>query len=191
MRKRNSSDRFPWQGWPSLAELEPMFLGPDPQNLSYWRDSDEWALHVEGLYGTYGLPEADQLTVHLTMTGTPDFGVMLYYQKWDGRIRQRLDCYSKGDMSRVREWLRTLQVDLRPIGLFIPYTQAWKAVKEFMERHGELPTGIEWVDAEDLPPNTFRFPGFFKLGPEPRVLRDEDINDQPPDDTDPFESLRR
>ncbi|MGP9811875.1 hypothetical protein ACTZWT_10220 [Rhodopseudomonas sp. NSM] len=190
MRKRTSSDRFPWDGWPSLTELEPLFLAPDDQRWPYWKGYDEWALYIEGLDGTDGLPDVDQGKVYLTMTGTPDFGVMLSYEKWDGRTMQSQDCFSKGDMSRIREWLRTLHDDLRPIGLFIPYAQAWPAVKEFMERDGELPTSIEWVDAEALPPNTFRFPGFFRPGPEPRVLREEDINDESPDGSDPFKSLR-
>ncbi len=184
-------DRWIRADWPRLSELEPFFLAPKGKEWSYRGGNDEWGLDISGLFGTARLPETDQVTAHLTMIGTPDFGVFLHYRLWDGRTKQPRDCYSKGDMSRIREWLRTLQDDLRPIGLFIPYAQAWLAVKEFMERDGELPTSIEWVDAEDLPPNTFRFPGFFKPGPEPRVLRDEDINDQPPEDPDVFKAWRR
>ncbi|MFT4275909.1 MAG: hypothetical protein QM576_06075 [Rhodopseudomonas sp.] len=176
--------------WPPPSELEPYFLAP---NANPWSrvvgGNDEWGLDVVGLNGTDDKSEVDQVNVHLTMVGTPDFGVFLHYSKWDGRIKQSQDLFSKGDMSRIREWLRTLQGDLRPIGLFIPYAKAWPAVKEFMERDGELPTSIEWIDGKDLPPNTFRFPGFFKPGPEPRVLRDEDINEQPAGDG--FGFLRR
>jgi hypothetical protein len=35
---------------------------------------------------------------------------------------------------------------------------AWKAVKEFIEREAALPTNIEWIAAQDLPPNTFPGP---------------------------------
>jgi hypothetical protein len=45
-----------------------------------------------------------------------------------------------------------------PIGLFIPFAEAWKAVKEFIETEGELPKSIEWVRNRDLPPNTFPDP---------------------------------
>ena len=190
VRKRIYFQDLEPDGWPEPGELAPYFLAPaknpwapDPHG------NDEFGLEISGLDGTDGQPGIDQVTARLTMVGTPDFGVFLYYRKWDGRTRQPLDCYSKGDMSRIKEWLRTLQGDLRPVGLFIPYAHAWPAVKEFMERDGELPTSIEWVDGKDLPPNTFRFPGFFKPGPEPRVLRDEDINEQPPGDG--FGYLRR
>ena len=191
VRKRINFQEMVSPGWPSPKALEPFFLTPatHPWTPGH-RGSDEYALEADGLYGTADRAERDRVVVHLTMIGTPDFGVFLHYSKWDGRVRKAQNFFSKGDMRRIREWLRTLQDDLRPIGLFIPYAQAWKAVKEFMERDGELPTSIEWVDAEDLPPNTFRFPGFFKPGPEPRVLRDEDINDVPPDGTDPFKALR-
>jgi hypothetical protein len=69
---------------------------------------------------------------------------------------------SKGDLSRLRELAFSLQGSPLPVGLFISYEKAWQAVKEFMERDGALPTSIEWVRNEDLPPNTF---------PDPAELR--------------------
>ena len=45
-----------------------------------------------------------------------------------------------------------------PVGLFIPFAEAWKAVKEFMETEGQLPTSIEWIKGEDLPEGTFPDP---------------------------------
>lgn len=192
VRRRINFQDMVSDGWPSPKALEPFFLAPATYPwVQESRGSDEYALEADGLYGTVDRAERDRVVAHLTMIATLDFGVFLHYSKWDGRTEQSQDCFSKGDMRRLREWIRTRQRDLRPIGLFIPYAQAWKPVKEFMERDGELPTSIAWVDAEDLPPNTFRFPGFFRPGPEPRVLRDEDINDEPPDGTDPFRSLRR
>ncbi len=45
-----------------------------------------------------------------------------------------------------------------PVGLFIPYATAWKAVKEFIETDGKLPKNIEWIANRDLPENTFPDP---------------------------------
>ena len=46
-----------------------------------------------------------------------------------------------------------------PVGLYVPYEIGWKAVKEFIDTNGALPTSIEWVaDDRDLPPNTFPDP---------------------------------
>jgi hypothetical protein len=53
-----------------------------------------------------------------------------------------------------------LQGDPYSLGLFIPFEQAFNAVKEFIESDGELPTGIGWVSGKDLPPfPTQRLPG--------------------------------
>jgi hypothetical protein len=41
------------------------------------------------------------------------------------------------------------------IGLFVPFESAWRAVKDFIESDGELPTSIEWIASRDLPPGTF------------------------------------
>lgn len=64
----------------------------------------------------------------------------------------------QGDLGRLREWVRTLQDDLRSVGLFIPFEEAWKAVKEFIENEGALPKSIAWIADRDLPPGTFPEP---------------------------------
>jgi hypothetical protein len=48
--------------------------------------------------------------------------------------------------------------DIMPIGLFIPFENAWTAVKEFMERDGAFPESIAWVAANDLPDDAFPDP---------------------------------
>jgi hypothetical protein len=51
-----------------------------------------------------------------------------------------------------------------PLGLFIPFEQALKAITEFIQTNGALPKSIEWIAAADLPEGSF---------PEPKVtLRD-------------------
>jgi hypothetical protein len=45
-----------------------------------------------------------------------------------------------------------------PVGLFIPFRTAWKAVREFIETDGELPKSIEWVADRDIPPEAFPDP---------------------------------
>jgi hypothetical protein len=42
-----------------------------------------------------------------------------------------------------------------PVGFFVPFEVAWKAVKEFLETDGRLPEGIEWAAHNELPPNAF------------------------------------
>ena len=69
-------------------------------------------------------------------------------------------------MSRLKEWVRNLHNDPLPIGLFIPFKNAWLAVKEFIETDGALPKSIEWVANKDLPAGTFPDPGSPHLTPD-------------------------
>jgi hypothetical protein len=153
-------DDFDSNGWPPPSALEPFFLAPKGKEWSYRGGNDNWGLDIKGLYGTADKPSVEAVNAGLSMTGNPRLGVFLHYRKWDGRIRQSQTYVSKGDLRRLGDYVRTRQQDLLPVGLFIPFAKAWRAVKEFMETDGELPKGIAWVDSRDLPPNTFPIPGF-------------------------------
>jgi hypothetical protein len=98
---------------------------------------------VEGLEGTEHLPKwKGRLDIELDIIGNAEHGVLLFH-----RIvgRTGTGYYSIADRGKLREWLETKHGDLRPIGLFIPFEAAWKAVKEFMETDGELPRSIPWI----------------------------------------------
>jgi len=154
MKKRIYFDVFDGPGWPTPTELKPYFLGSSGRHSSFESDNDCWGLTVEGAEGTDQLPEGKgRIDIHLTMLGNVDHGGLLYYRKWGGGYRDTF--YSKGDLTRLREWVETKDGDLMPVGLFIPPAIAWKAVKEFMDREGELPNGIEWVVDSDIPAEAF------------------------------------
>jgi hypothetical protein len=69
--------------------------------------------------------------------------------------RHKENFVSKGDLTRLGEIVRALHGTRLPVGLFIPFERAWMAVKEFIETDGRLPSSIEWIANNDLPPNTF------------------------------------
>jgi hypothetical protein len=75
--------------------------------------------------------------------------------RWDGRHQKQQGFDSRGDLTRLGEFVRTLHDDRLSVGLFIPFEQAWNAVKEFIETDGALPTCIAWIASRDLPPETF------------------------------------
>lgn len=112
---------------------------------------------IEGVEDTEDLePYKDRVDIHLLMWGHPDLGVLVMWEKWGGGPSETFT--SKGDMSRLREWVRSTHDTPLPVGLFIPYAKAWDAVKEFLETDGALPKSIEWIANSDLPPNTFPDP---------------------------------
>jgi hypothetical protein len=150
MRKSCCFHDFCGPGWPSPDELQKYFSAGGKLWASHGNDT--WVLRAEGLYGTAILPQPDAVAVDLRMTGCPDHGVTLDFARWHGRIR-RLDRYcSVGDLRRLRQFMVSLQGDPYSLGLFIPFGEAFTAVKEFIESDGELPTSIGWISGEGFPP---------------------------------------
>ena len=150
--------------WPALEAIKPYFLAPDAPQMWGESGNDDWAIGIYGFNGTedglrfarVGSGQKQQEWAELEMWGDPNLGVMLWYQRVGGgpTIYQ----YSAGDMSRQNQWTRTLQSDLRPVSLYIPYDKAWLAVKEFMETDGQLPKCIQWISSMDVPSNSFPVP---------------------------------
>jgi hypothetical protein len=157
MRKWAKFDRHWGPGWPDPKALERYFLAPPGKEWFYSEGNDGARLVIEGLHETEHLPaHKGRVDADLMMWGNPKLGVLLIYSKWGGGRRETFS--SKGDMSRLGELIRSLHDTPLPVGLFIPFSKAWLAVKEFMETEGELPQSIEWVANRDLPPNTFPDP---------------------------------
>jgi hypothetical protein len=158
MIKRTYFDHFEQSGWPAPRQLESYFLAPTGQEWSFRGGNDSWGFDAQGLYGTEGLSEGERVNVHLYMIGHRTHGVYLQYDKWDGRVRRKFCYNAKGDMSRLHQFVHSMHGTPLSIGLFLPFPTAWIAVKEFIENDGELPKSIEWIEARDLPPDTFPDP---------------------------------
>jgi hypothetical protein len=152
MRKTTYFLEHPGYGWPNERWLAPYFLTPAGRQEAFAADNDSWGVSAECVDGTETLP----------ILGKPDLGVLLFYNRWSATDGNAY--YSKGNLRNLRRWVRTKHGDRMPVGLFIPFEYALKAVMEFIETDGALPKCIEWVAAADLPDDAF---------PEPEVrLRD-------------------
>lgn len=157
MNKRSYFDTFHGAGWPTLSQLAPYFLSPPGQRWNFGGGNDGASLKVTGADGTDHLgANKGRIDVGLQMWGNPELGVLLIYTKRGGGVDEAYS--SKGNLSRLREWIRTAHEDRMPVGLFIPFAMAWKAVKEFIETDGKRSSSIEWVANRDLPENTFPDP---------------------------------
>jgi hypothetical protein len=157
MKKGTFFASLPNEGWPDPKALEPYFLAPPGQRWFFETENDTAGLDAEGVDGTEHLgPTQGRIDIRLAMWGNPDLGVLLIYSKLGGGYSQTYS--SKGDLRWLKQWVRGMHGTLLPIGLFVPYSTAWKAVKEFIETDGKLPRSIEWVANSDLPPHTFPDP---------------------------------
>jgi hypothetical protein len=144
-------------GWPDEKWLARYFLTAVGRRDFFASGNDSWGLTAEGVDGTdHLLHLKGRVDVNLTIQGQPDLGISLQWRKTGRRPIQTY--YSKGDLSRLMQRVKTAHGDLMPIGLFIPFEIAWKAIKEFMERDAALPQSIEWVKSSDLPADTFPSP---------------------------------
>ena len=151
-------DRIFGPGWPPIDRLETYFRSP-PEGRGWFQLSgnDSASIRLQGVDNTDQLAEGKgRIDINLLLWGYPDLGVLLIYEKVGGG--QTESYCSKGDLSRLREWVRSTHDTPLPVGLFVPFPVAWKAVKQFMETEGQLPTSIEWVKGSELPPGTFPDP---------------------------------
>lgn len=157
MRRWTHFDRHYHEGWPDPRELEPYFLATPGQEWFHTGGNDTARLSAEGLYGTEkGIPGKTRTDLSFELYGVPSLGVLIFYHKYGGGYDEAFT--SKGDLKRLREWVRNLHNTPLPVGLFVPFESAWKAVKEFIEMDGQLPKSIEWVANKDFPPGTFPDP---------------------------------
>ena len=154
MNKRPHFAPFQGQGWPTEGWLERYFLTAAGHRDFFASGNDSWGLKAEGVDGTDNLPHLKgRVDVDLTIQGHPDLGILFFYMKIGRRPVEKY--YSKGDLTRLHQWVTTAHGDRMPVGLFIPFETAWKAIKEFMERDAALPKSIEWIASKDLPAGTF------------------------------------
>jgi hypothetical protein len=147
-----------YERWPKPHEIERYFLAP--QGKQWYGGpgrTDTAGLWAEGADGTEHLHEdRGRVYIDLKMWGRADLGVLLVHWKRSSAADETFT--SVGDLNRLNEMMMGAHGDILPIGLFIPFEQAWKAVKEFIENDGRLPTSIEWIANKDLPPHTFPEP---------------------------------
>src|SRR5262245_29575633 len=119
MNKRTHFRSYYGSGWPDEKWLERYFLTPEGRHEFFSSVNDSWGLKADGVDGTDHLQHLKgRVDVDLTIQGHPDMGVLLFYHKTGAG---RVAFYSKGDLSRLHEWVTTAHDDRMPVGLFVPF----------------------------------------------------------------------
>jgi len=145
-------------GWPSPEEIAPLFFAAPGKRWFFETGNDSAGLTVEGIEGTSHFEPADpgRVAVHLDIWAHPELGVQLTWRKWGGGHKETY--HSRGDLLRLGEHVRSLHDTLLPVGLFIPWEQAWEAVRDFIETDGQRPESVAWIEESKLPAGTFPSP---------------------------------
>lgn len=143
-------------GWPDPEHVEKCLRDPGMRATMFTKGRDGGSFSVDGLYDTEGLPPRGGLvSAALYMYMNPESGVTLQYFKWDGRVQKSETFHSRGNLSLLNQFVRSLHGTPLSLGLFIPFEGGAVTVKQFLDSDGELPTVIDWVRGSDLPPETF------------------------------------
>ena len=154
MDKQVDFGRIRGNYWPKPDQLKGLFIAPKGHEWTYEGGSDSAGLSISRQFVSEDAPSALHSTdLELILWGNPELGVLLQYSRTAAGTSQIF--FSSGDLGKLNQWVRTLHGDLRPVGLYIPFHQAWPPVKEFMDTMGELPKAIKWISSSDLPLGTF------------------------------------
>ncbi|HZP75537.1 MAG TPA: Imm1 family immunity protein [Pseudolabrys sp.] len=145
-----------FDGWPSLQEIEPYFRGIPGR--SWFAPRRRWFNETGNdtagfLIETAHPKQEDRITVELMLWGNLKYGVLLIWSMSGGGYAEHYA--SKGDLERLKEFVRTEHSDPNPIGLYVPFERAWEAVKEFLQDHGTRPQSIDWIATSELPDDVF------------------------------------
>jgi len=156
VRKEASFDRHWGDGWPDVKAVESCLSDPR-RRAQYFADGyDGGCFAIERYEHEKLVPISPYKGAVLYMHMNPEHGITLQHSSWDRRFGQRNTLHSKGDLTRLREFVRSFHGTPLSVGLFIPFSIGCSAVKEFMQTDGELPRSIVWVSDKDLPPEVFQ-----------------------------------
>ena len=146
-------------GWPDISAVEQDLSDPDKLAKLFAKGRDGGCFSIEWIYDKGGsIPQFGLVGAILYMHMHPDHGIKLQYSRWDRRIEKKETYHSKGDLARLKQFVRSFHRTPLSIGLFIPFEIGRKAVKEFLQTDGELPQSVNWISDDDLPSEVFPLP---------------------------------
>lgn len=158
VRKEASFDAYWGDGWPDAKAVEHCLSDPR-RRAQYFADGyDGGCFAIEGYEDEKLIPISPYKGAVLYMHMNPEHGIKLQHSSWDKRLGERNTYHSKGDLRRLKEFVRSFHGTQLSVGLFVPFDAGCKAVMEFMQTDGELPRNISWISEKDLPADVFPDP---------------------------------
>jgi Immunity protein Imm1 len=159
VKKEAAFDNHWGKGWPEIRIVEQNLSDPEKLAQLFAQGRDGGCFSIEWTYDkNNSAPQSELVGATLYMHMNPNHGIKLQYSKWDGRTGEKKTYHSKGDLTRLKEFVRSFHRTPLSIGLFVPFEVGRKAVKEFLESDGELPRSIDWMSDDDLPSDVFPLP---------------------------------
>lgn len=152
--KRCYFDDLDYNSWPKPEVLKSYFIAPKGKEWSFRGGNDNWGLSMypDG-YGPLKTAGIIRKAIELSMVGHQDYGVFLHWSRRGFGFEENY--FSNGNLSKLSLQVRSLQSDAWPLGLFIPFAEAWLATEDFIASDGARSDRIDWIAAADLPHQTF------------------------------------
>jgi hypothetical protein len=156
VRKQASFNDYWGNGWPDISTIECCLGDPDKRAQFFAEGHDGGCFSVEWISKNQNQkPELKLAGATLFLHVHPDSGIKLQYSKWDRREGEKKTFHSKGNVRRLKEFVRSLHGTPLSLGLFVPFELGIRAVKEFMRTEGELPQDITWISDNELSSDVF------------------------------------
>jgi hypothetical protein len=159
VKKEAAFDDHWGNGWPDISVVEKGLADPEKLGQLFAKGRDGACFSIEWIYDQHdSMPQTGLVGAILYMHLNPDHGIKLQYLGWDRRTGKRETYHSKGDLARLKQFVRSFHRTPLSIGLFVPFKIGCKAVKEFLQTDGKLPQSVEWISDDDLPSEVFPLP---------------------------------
>jgi len=158
--KKEASFGDHWgNGWPDISAVEKGLADPEKLAQLFAKGRDGGCFSIEWIYDKDdSIPQTGLVGAILYMHMNPEHGIKLQYSGWDRRTAKRETYHSKGDLTRLKQFVRSFHRTPLSIGLFVPFEIGRKAVKEFLQTDGKLPQSVDWISDDDLPSEVFPLP---------------------------------
>ncbi|HET7805327.1 MAG TPA: Imm1 family immunity protein [Pseudolabrys sp.] len=159
VKKEASFDDHWGNGWPDITIVDQCLTDPEKLAQLFAKGRDGGCFSIEWIYDEdNSVPQFGVVGAILYMHMNPDHGIKLQYSGWDRCIGERKTYHSKGDLTKLKQFVRSFHRTPLSIGLFVPFETGRRAVKEFLETDGELPRSVDWILDDDLTPDVFPLP---------------------------------
>jgi len=159
IKKEAAFDDHWGSGWPDIGVVEQRLSDPEKLAQMFAKGRDGGCFSIKWIYDKNNAePQSELVAATLYMHMNSEHGIKLQYSRWDGRIGEKKTYHSKGDLTRLKHFVRSFHRTPLSIGLFVPFEIGRKAVKEFLETDGDLPRSIDWVPEDGLPSEVFPLP---------------------------------
>src|SRR5689334_22088829 len=118
VKKEAAFDDYWGNGWPDVSTVQLCLADPERRAQLFAKGRDGGCFSIEWIYEKNDSTSQSGLVgAVLYMHLNPDHGIKLQYSGWDRRIGERNTYHSKGDLTQLKQFVRSFHRTPLSIGL--------------------------------------------------------------------------